>query len=737
MKLILINWIGEGLLVILSVYLLAIMLRSALSALARKKLPFTLAIAGVFTIYTAITWVFYYNYATPLSAVFSWFGSGVLVMILIFMLLVHSESNQGKLNIGQIVRFLKPAAEFFILFVILAALYSVLIVDKRLPIVIYGNNDVWGYGKFTHLALNQPSGNNVVDIDLLKNRGAYTTPTALMLLAGLAHFLRKEVVDILGLGLILVLTLGAFLIKELCLKHWKVKTLLAYLIAIVWISSSFSFYLASNYFLAQWLGICIFLASILVALGNEDKILIPTITLSLLNYLMLMTYPGLFFPCMVILLFLAGMESAFSGKNLGAAGVLFSIPAALGITGALNLKYLKATISHVAEFSSLAAGWPLGLLNPFTLIAIPVTPIDSGALVVKVLGYFVIFALAGYLIYRANKTKTLSAAQFALSSVFILGLVVYLFYYGLKGNSYQQWKFAGSVVLPLSFLPMVGLVSALGKGKISTTVKYAFLIAFIGLNLWVINKLAIRFLTDLKVYAPLRALVDYDQDLKIENIAVDLKDDHMGTMIAAQFINQKPLTLRSRSYYSKEEVKNYLEPPLGGILLTNNCSGFNSQDLTMLGNSFYIIRSDLRLLEKIFIKFNKPLSFISRTSGLSIAESWGRWSDGYKMVLEIPVKKEWKEVELKFKGMPFLAPGIERQRMFFSVHGKRLNDYFVSKETVINIYLNQAMFDDGYVELTIDLPDAQTPSKFGSIDQRVLAFAFYSLEIKATGNFNE
>ena len=740
MKPILIDWVWEGLLVILLVYFSAIILESVLASIVRKKMPLHLGIVAACAIYTAITWAFYYNYATPLSAVLPWVGLVVLGGMGL-KLVAHGQAKKGIFNAHAIVDFFKPIVGFFILFIIFAALYSALLADRRLPVVISGNNDIWACAKFTHLALNQPIGNNFVNLDLLKSfpGASDQTPTTFMFLASLAYFSGQEVVDILSVGLILVLTMSAIIIKELCIKHWNVRAPLAYLIAIAWITSSVSFYLASNYFLPQWLGICLFLATILIALRNEDKILIQTATLSLLNYLMFMTYPALFFPYMVILLFLAVMEAAFSWRNSGdvffnprLASIIFSIPVSLGIACVLDIGHFKTMISRMVALSSANVGWPLSLLNPFALMAFPFKQIDSGVMIPKVVGYFTILALVCYLTYRAHKTKTLSSARFALSVLFTSGLSMYLCYYALKGVSYQQWKFAGSIVLPLSFLPIVAVVSAFdGEGRVSATVKHALLIALIATNVFVMNKLTVNSRSALSRYAPLRELTHYDQAPNLKAINVDLKDDFTGTMIAAQFVNQKPLTLWSRSYYSEDRAEDYSKLSPDNILVTNSCSVFDSRNLTMLGESFCILHGAPSLGEEFSIKFNNPLPSILRTAGLSAQESWGRWSDGHKVVLDIPVNMEWKGVELKIKGFPFISSGIKRQGMSFWVHGSKVKELSVVSESEIVIYLNRAMFNDGRVELTIDLPDAVSPSKFGSPDTRVLGFGFYALEVKA------
>lgn len=738
MKPLLLDWVWEGFLVILAVYLSAVVLRSAFASIIRKKVPLQLGLAAVCAIYTAVTWTFYYNYTTPLSTVLPWLGL-VFLGGMGLTLVIHGQGERNVLNVNVIVDSLKPVAEFFVLFVILAALYAVLVPDRRLPVVIVGNNDIWAYAKFSHLALNQPMGNNIVNFDMLKTSAADQAPTAYTFLAGLAHYLGQEIVDILSVGLILILTTSAYIVKKLCVKHWYMQTSLAYLIAIAWVTSSFSFYLASNYFLAQWLGICLFLITILFVLSNEEAILIQTATLSLLNYLTFMTYPALFFPYMGILLFLAVSKAMFARKNSGTvffnpglASAIFSIPLSLGIAFAMDPGHFKKVMLLIVYLSSVNAGWPHKLLNPVALTAFPVKHIDSGILIFKMAGYLTVIVIVSYLTYKAHKVKSLSSSRFAVSAMFIAGLLSYLCYYALKGASYQQWKLAGSMVFPLSFIPIAAFVGAFdGKKRISVIVKHTFLILLIGLNVFFMYKLTAASRNNLRVHASLRELTRYDQNLNLKTINVDFKDDFAGAMIAAQFVNQKPLVLWSPSYYSKSKPINCNDLSEDDVIVTNDCSMFDSRNLAMLGESFSVFKGAPRLAEDFSINFNKPLPSMLSTAGLSGQESWGRWSDGHKVVLDIPIntKREW--VELTIKGVPFVPRGSMRQRMSFWVRGKKVKEFSAASETEITIRLNRAMFDDNRVKLVIDLPDAVSPSEFGSTDTRVLGFGFHTLEVRA------
>jgi hypothetical protein len=311
-------------------------------------------------------------------------------------------------------------------------------------------------------------------------------------------------------------------------------------------------------------------------------------------------------------------------------------------------------------------------------------------------------------------------------------MAVYLCYYAFKGDSYQPWKFAGSVVLPLSFVPIAAVVSAFkGKGRVSATAKHALLIALITVNGFYMNKLTVSSRSTLSRYIPLRELTHYDQDPSVRTVNVNFKDDFTATMIAAAFVNQKLLSLLSPSYYSVERAEDYSKLSRDNILVVNDGTGYNSENLTMLGESFCVIHGAPRLAEEYSIKFNKLLPSILRTAGLSGPENWGRWSDGHKVVLDLPVNMEWNGVELEIKGAPYLPPGSKNQRMAFSVHGNKVKELFVASESEIVIHLSRAMFGDGRVELIIDLPDAVSPSTVGATDPRVLGFGFHTLDVKA------
>ena len=153
----------------------------------------------------------------------------------------------------------------------------------------------------------------------------------------------------------------------------------------------------------------------------------------------------------------------------------------------------------------------------------------------------------------------------------------------------------------------------------------------------------------------------------------------------------------------------------------------------MLEESFCIANETPRLAEKFSIKFNKPLPPILNTAGLSGQEWFGRWSDGHKVVLEVPVDMTWKGLLLKIKGEPYTPQGITSQQMSFSVHGSKVKELSVASESEIVIHFHREMFDDNRLELIIDLPDAVSPSKFGSADTRILGFAFHTLEVRAVG----
>ena len=49
----------------------------------------------------------------------------------------------------------------------------------------------------------------------------------------------------------------------------------------------------------------------------------------------------------------------------------------------------------------------------------------------------------------------------------------------------------------------------------------------------------------------------------------------------------------------------------------------------------------------------------------------------------------------------------------------------------MTIHIDRSLFNNGYIPLTIDLPDSSSPSRYGSTERRVLGFYFLSLHVRA------
>jgi hypothetical protein len=713
--------------------------------LSKKKASFQLVLLGLISVYTAVSWAFSQIFQRPLYQLFPWMAlvTFASLALLVAKILPNGgglpRPNQDKTNF-------RPVVEICIFFLIIAFLFSLFIVDVNLPVLWSGNNDIWAYSKFSNALLNQPVGNNIVGYNLMDNPAVRQTPTAFMFLSGLAYFSGQEVVNVLGIALIIILTVSAYFVKAICTEILKVRSVFSFLIAGIWVTSAFQFYISGNYFLAQWIGIAIFLASILTVLRDENSSTIQIVKVSLLFYLLFMSYPGLFMPYIGILIFIKFVQSMFlkvsqhvALRKSGLLTVIFALPVSLVIAFMFNPPYFLATMGSVLTYNNSSAGWGLHLVNPVPLISIPLfrgsldnflIPSDT---ILKMDGYLFIAAFIGFINYRRYRLKILSSEQFAVSFAFVTCIIVYLLYYHFKPDSYQQWKFAASIVMPLAFLPVAFLINlAADKKNVVVFFKYLLLLLIVGANVYGLYHVSNSSRPFAGRYSSLKSLASLDQDPAINTISIKLKNDFNGTMIAANFVNKKPVKLLSASYFSDDKEINIADIPEGDVLVTNTRPLLYTSIVQSIGDSFYILKGGVRGDSGYTINFNAAESTSLVTAGLSGVESWGRWSDGSAVTIEIPIFAKWESAQIEFKGNPFLPAGIVKQRLVFSIHGAIVKNVEVSSETILSLKVNNEQFDKDHITLRIDLPDAVSPSKFGFSDRRVLAFAFQYLKVDGT-----
>lgn len=648
------------------------------------------------------------------------------------------SSGQSLTYFFSLLRFPRSIVEFYLFFIFLCFLNLFFIGGVEFPVMISPNNDIWSYSKYAKFILNKNSGNNIVGFDLFKSGTANQTPLAMIYLASLSALTGHSIFKILSPAILLIMAGSVIFIKDLSRKFLQLNSWILFFVPLIWVTSLFSVYMASRYFLAQWMGIFLFLATLFIVVSEKNKIALHLFIIPLMSYLIIMTYPYMFIPYLGIFVYASVLYSFLNGKTeqsrfkINAIVPLFTVPFAILIAYLFDPIQFMGTIKLINVLANGVVGWPLSLINPFIFILLPYPfQIDSGPLWMKLIGFILLTLVIGLLTIRNRARKKLSPAAFTATFLFFSVLLVYLVYFAFKGSSYQQWKFAGSVVWPLSFVPFILLFSAIELKKVfwKQFIKLILIIIFI-VNIVIVYRYSDHSYAILARFSALRTLLKYDKDPLIDSITFDLKSHFQSTMIAAQFINHKPLTLWSASYYGGDKIERLRNISPQGLFITNNCSLFDQSHIIQQGFLYCIYRGTPSITNNYLVKFNKPLPQNLVAKGLSGAEDKGRWSQGNKIVLRIPVRKTWKGIEIFIKGDPFLTKDRTYQRIIFSVHDIVLKKVSLTSESVIIFYVDHHYFDGRVLPLDIRLPDSTSPSQYGSTDRRTMGFYFRTLQVK-------
>lgn len=137
------------------------------------------------------------------------------------------------------------------------------------------------------------------------------------------------------------------------------------------------------------------------------------------------------------------------------------------------------------------------------------------------------------------------------------------------------------------------------------------------------------------------------------------------------------------------------------------------------------------------ISLNQTLDFSKKwyfdneffKSGWSINESWGRWSDGQKAILILPMPTSVPRT-IEFNLRAFVAPSHPRQQILIAVNNYPPQDFILNDfdNSLIAIKLPKNIGDEPEMRIEFTLPDAVSPSKINSqdSDQRNLGIGIKS-----------
>lgn len=116
-------------------------------------------------------------------------------------------------------------------------------------------------------------------------------------------------------------------------------------------------------------------------------------------------------------------------------------------------------------------------------------------------------------------------------------------------------------------------------------------------------------------------------------------------------------------------------------------------------------------------------------SGWSINEGWGRWSDGQKAILILPVPAD-EPHSIEFNLQSFVSSGHPRQRVLVSVDNNASQEFVMKKfdSNFINVIIPEGTRNKTEAVIEFTLPDAISPRKINpnNSDQRNLGVGIKS-----------
>lgn len=404
-----------------------------------------------------------------------------------------------------------------------------------------------------------------------------------------------------------------------------------------------------------------------------------------------------------------------------ALGIMAVAPDAPGVIHEKFVTYAKENV----------AGWPLPFIGALSFLSLPSTFTAPGLTTAKALELIAMIGLAAAaLLFTFRSSGRCRAAYNALTILFGLYVLLYIIVYSKYGSSYQQWKFASSYPILISFIVLAGLTLPF-KTK-SGRFYYGAILSF--MTLISINNIVL--LTKwrngiMRLPTEMSALRGIDVVPGVDMVFVDLPRPN-ERMIALSYIRQKHVRFSGLTNWGPGDTLN----SAGGHNLAVLRRGLPDCNETRLGQfgSFHLVKADggLRIGEKV--SFARSVPSCVQATGLNHPEPWGVWSTAgsVSLAFDCDCGASAGPLEVLLTVRPFLAPpALTRQQVLISVDGSAPVGHELSTPDNVTLALPIPPGENRRVRIAIQLPDAIAPSKLGiSGDPRQLAIGLISLELR-------
>jgi hypothetical protein len=650
-------------------------------------------------------------------------------------------------------RSLIPLLPYAALWLLWCAIYSWRSVGPEISYLTLGNNDVWSYLKFANMAQLGDAADNIIGFSLRDTIANYQGQGSLFVLAAVMQIFGMDGEITFTIVVVILLTLMSWLTNRLCHKHLGLRAPAPLVISVTAGLSGITYLLVGFGFLNQLIGSVLCLAIFHVML-KQRNLLWTTVSASLLFYVLLLTYLTsllIFLPLYFVVSILSSINFNLDARSVtpvwGIRRAVIVAAAPLLATAVLTITdfgMLERKIAESFRITDVVAGWPYGLLEPALTITAFMPP-DGGAEVGKYQSWILLAAPSALMLacmfIRLWKMRTPSRFGEDLASVAaIFGagcacIAIYLIYYLYRGESYQQWKVALTLLAPFGFV-LIAAPFVMLRGFVANP-ENKWLACGGGALLITISAVSANVqqrhsrTTAADRFATYRALPALAAETEAEGptvINVDVGDEYQAGMVLAAAIKTTPLRMYSPNYYRREGDAAPLERS-EGVTILSQCWILDSAQRRM-PNSGFCSTAQMRRGEGYELVFAPYMSGAVLGQGWSIPELWGRWTEGTVAELRIPVSEHWNNAVVKLNAGAMLACSTQ-QRVTLSANGTEVATWHIRGEDEFEARIPRDLFGaEEVVTLTFDLPDATAPASCGaSNDVRELALGMQSLRV--------
>jgi len=528
-------------------------------------------------------------------------------------------------------------------------------------------------------------------------------------------------------------------IYEISKRIFHLSSRESFFLGIIVCSNSFVLYIAFKHFLSELIALVFFTGGLLSAyeLGyNKASPIKKTILMMPILIGLLICYQSAviifyLYLALAIIIFslkidikrkkLIGLKTSFKNFIFFSLSILF--------TFMLLPQELKCVIDRIGVGLHASFGWPLDFLSFYQLVVPSLFMFPSNTqsyFAVELLFDLIFLGIIAQILWtvkRSNEKLFWVITKFLV--LILLAILGYLVMSSHFGASYQTWKFASYLFIPLGFIMPILFI------KTSALSKWLFII----LNIICLHK-------QYKHFNP-RNISNEIQEFKVlkasfpkefEGKTVVLKLSTLNDQIADTLLNDK-FKLVSKALTGANNFDNCIKT----LNAENTYVLFKPEKLSIKESKVmtltqYSKEVKLTLNKKFLFSNLDSYDSIQLIKGFSSAESWGVWTESKEAILELKMPENLVKCDLVllFKIRPFLSQKNNHQDFSIFINDHFIKDVTLSSDAEISVKLpSKDLSRNSKIRLRFYVKNPISPHDIDIklLDTRKLALGFISMKI--------